>query len=263
MSEQRKMFYRERVYTCGHYKHVEIFPVYQRAGVRRSKCNPTSDVQKKLNDKHSKEHFMRLLHENFNQDDYVIGLDYRESCLPEDDTAAKKDITNFLRRVKRLYKRFSEELKYIMVYERSERGRPHFHVIMQNAGIATSLIRSLWYYGRTEIEPLQYDEDGIMGLCKYVTKGNLFKKRWCASKNLRQPVPVDSDYKLTQKKVKAFQIEDLKEIRNSYGDGNILSCNVYNNDVNRADYISIVMFDYGALCKEMKLRHITQRKDKK
>ncbi len=242
---KEKYFYREITWECGCYTAVAIFPVYQRPGIRRSKCNPTSDIQKALNDKHSREHLKRLIHLNFTKDDYVIGFDYANNCLPENDRQAKRDIQNLLRRIKRLYNKYSAELKYVMVYERSENGRPHFHVIMNNAGIPEALIRDKWSFGRTDIDPLQFDETGVAGLSRYISKSNLFAKRWCASKNLTQPRPKSRDYSLTKKMVNAVRIEDHQEIRKHYGENvNIISCDVFNNEVNRADYIYLELFDY-------------------
>jgi len=146
----KKHFYREIIWECGCYTAVSIFPVYKRPGVRRSKCKPTSEIQKFLNDKHSREHLKRLVHLNFTKDDYFIGLDYMQSCLPNDDAVAKRDVQNWLRRIKRLYQRYGGELKYIMAYERAERGRPHFHVIINNIGVPEKLIRDTYRKEKAE-----------------------------------------------------------------------------------------------------------------
>lgn len=245
----RKMFYREVRWECGCYQTVAIFPVYQKPGMRRSKCAPTSDVQKKLNDKHSREHLKRLIHLNFTEGDHVIGFDYAENCLPDDDAQAKRDIQNLLRRLKRLYSRHGAELMYVMVYERSEKGRPHFHVICNNAGIPEALIRDKWNFGRTDVDPLQFNENGVVQLSQYLSKSNLFSKRWCASKNLKQPRAKTRDFSLTKKLVEAIRIEDAAEIRKTYGENvNIINCDIINNEVNRADYIYLEMFDYALFC---------------
>lgn len=240
-----KMFYREVIWECGCYKTVAMFPVYKKPGVRRAKSAPSSEVQKKLNDKHSREHLKRLIHTNFTENDYVIGVDYSTECLPEDDAQAKKDIQNYLRRLKRLYLKHSAELKYVMVYERSESGRPHFHVICNNAGIPEALIRDKWTFGRTNIDLLQFDESGVVQLSRYISKSNLFSKRWCASKNLKQPKMRTRDYSLTKKMIEAVKIEDADAIRKAYGENvNVINCQIFNNEVNRADYIYLEMFDY-------------------
>lgn len=240
----KKLFYRERIWECGCYTDVEIFPVYQKAGVRRAKCNPSSEVQAKLNEKNAIKKLTRLLHLNFTENDLVIGLDYTEDCKPFSDAQMKSDLQNYLRRIKRLYDRFSEVLKYIAVSECSETGRAHFHITINKSSVPEALIRDKWSFGRTEIEPLQFDENGVVGWSRYITKSKLFAKRWCASRNLKQPTPRVRDYSLSPKKIELFRIEDLKTIQLSYGhDVHIVDCSVYNNDVNRADYIYIQLFD--------------------
>lgn len=248
---KEKYFYRELTWTCGCYKTVAIFPVYQKPGARRAKCCASSEVQKKLNDRHSREHLKRLIHNNFTEDDHVVGLDYDESLLPEDDNIAKSDIRNFLRRLKRLYKKYSEELKYVMVYERSEKGRPHFHLICNNVGIPEKLIRDRWGFGRTDIDPLRFNERGVVQLSTYISKSNLFSKRWCASKNLKQPEqPRVRNYELSKKMVRSIMIEDLSVVRAKYGENmNIINCSLWNNDINRADYIYLELFDYVNHCR--------------
>jgi len=246
----KKHFYREIIWECGCYTAVSIFPVYKRPGVRRSKCKPTSEIQKFLNDKHSREHLKRLVHLNFTKDDYFIGLDYMQSCLPNDDAVAKRDVQNWLRRIKRLYQRYGGELKYIMAYERAERGRPHFHVIINNIGVPEKLIRDKWTFGRTDMDPLQFDENGVVGLSMYISKNDLFSKRWCASKNLIQPRPKTRDYSYSRKMVEAVRIEDHSVIQKQYGENaHVISCEVTNNQVNRADYIYLEMFDYERFIK--------------
>ena len=248
---KKKLFYRERTWTCGHYKEIEIFPVYQKPGIRRSKCKPSSEIQKQLNDKHSKAHFKRLVHLNFTEGDCVIGLDYTEGCLPDNDDMAKRDAQNWVRRLRCLYKKLGSELKYIIVYERSDEGRPHFHALINDIGIEIKRLQQLWTYGRTEVDSLQFDNSGVVGLSKYYSKGKLFYRRWSGSKNLKQPEPDDKDYKYTNKAIAALKIEDPEEIRKIYGDGYIVNCEIRNNDINRADYINIVIFDYVAFYNEV------------
>lgn len=258
-----KMFYREVVWECGCYKTAALFPVYQKANTRRSKSAPSSEIQKRLNDRRSREHLKRLIHMNYTEGDFVVGLDYAPECLPEDDAAAKRDVQNWLRRLRRVYTLCGEELKYIMVYERSETGRPHFHVICNNIGISEKILREKWNYGRTNVDSLQFDENGVVQLSRYISKSNLFSKRWCASKNLKQPKAHVRDYKLTKKLVEAVKTEDAIVIRKLYGENvNIINCQLFNNDVNRADYIYIEMFDYVSFCKDTGKRRY-ERKIKK
>ena len=250
---REKYFYRELIWKCGCYTDVEIFPVYQRPGTRRAKCKPTSEIQQRLNQKHAEKHIIRLAHLNFTQNDYAIGLDYTENCLPQDNELAKRDITNALRRFKRLYKKYGAELKYIMSYEKTLKAdRAHFHLIINNVGIPWELLLQVWKYGRTNIKPLQFNDKGIVGMSLYVAKKNEYSKRWCASKNLIQPKrPRPRDYKLTPRIANAIKQEDTAAIRKIYGETmNIAECDFYHNDINCGDYIYLRMFDYSKFTKQ-------------
>lgn len=249
----KKYFYRELIWKCGCYMDVEIFPVYQRPGVRRSKCKPSSEIQRHLNQRHAEKHLIRLVHLNFAQNDYAIGLDYTSDCLPRDEEQAKRDISNYLRRLKRLYKRYEVELKYVMSYEKTLKAdRAHFHLIVNNAGIPWEVLLDVWKYGRTNIKALQFNDKGVVGMSLYVAKKNEFGKRWCASKNLVQPKrPQPRDYKLTPKIANAIKQEDHTEIRKIYGETlNIAECDFIHNGVNQGDYIYIRMFDYTKFSKQ-------------
>ena len=46
---QGRTFIRESVYVCGNYMDADIYPVFQKPGRRRSRCKPTSEIQRRLN----------------------------------------------------------------------------------------------------------------------------------------------------------------------------------------------------------------------
>lgn len=242
---EKKIFYRERIWECGCYTEVEVFPVFQKPGVRRSKCKPSSEVQKRMNQKNAQKKYTRLVHLNFIENDHAIGLDYSENCIPDNDEQYKVDIKNWLRRIKRLYKRYGEILKYIVVFEQSDNGAPHFHININKTSVPEELIRKKWTLGRTEVEPLQFDETGVVGWCKYTTKSKYFSKRWFASKNLKQPEPKSvKDYAFPKKLVDSLRIEDMDVIHRKYGENmQLIKCVIENNEINRADYINIQLFD--------------------
>ena len=48
---QRK--YRQKKYHCGEYLEVVIYPVYAKAKGRGKRCKPTSEIQKRLNQRHA------------------------------------------------------------------------------------------------------------------------------------------------------------------------------------------------------------------
>ena len=92
--------YREVKYECGEFLDVEFFPVYKKSKRRGSRANPSSEGQKILNEKRSKRRLTRLIHANFTQRDYALHLTYDDDNMPESEDVAKKNVQNFLRRLR-------------------------------------------------------------------------------------------------------------------------------------------------------------------
>ena len=107
--------YREQIYDLGNYKQINIYPVFKKAGDRRKRFQPTSEVQAALNRKNSSEHLQRLITLNFTGKDYWVHLTYDDGHNPESVSEAYKDITNYIRRIKRKYEKEGIELKYVIV----------------------------------------------------------------------------------------------------------------------------------------------------
>ncbi len=190
--------YREKRYTCGEYLDVYVYPVYRTQRGRSRKARPTSAVQQKLNRRHSQEKLIRLLHANFTPEDIMETLTYM--VAPKDEGQVKKDISNYLRRLK--YRRNKEQLpplKYICVIERSKTGRYHIHLVV-SGGLDRDVMEQLWGKGYANSRRLQFSETGITALGQYITKEPVFHKRWNASKNLIDPPPEINDSAVRSRK---------------------------------------------------------------
>lgn len=193
---QRK--YREVKYRCGEFMDVEFFPVYKKSRGRRGKANPSSEGQKVLNQKRSQRRLTRLIHANFTGNDYALHLTYNDESMPESEEDAKKNVQNFLRRVKRFYKKLGLELKYISVTEKGKKSeRLHHHLII-SGGADRNEVELLWKMGRANTKRLQFDDNGVAGLSHYISKQALFYRRWNGSKNLVDPDIKSNDYRYTR-----------------------------------------------------------------
>ena len=195
---QRK--YREVKYECGEFLDVEFFPVYKKSKQRRSRANPSSEGQKLLNQKRSQRRLTRLIHANFTQADYALHLTYDENNMPESEDVAKRNVQNYLRRLKRLYQKLGVELKYICVTEKGKKSeRLHHHLII-SGGVSRDDVEKLWKMGRANTKRLQFDDNGVAGLSHYISKQALFYRRWNGSKNLVDPDTKQNDYRYTRSK---------------------------------------------------------------
>lgn len=203
-------FVREKIYTCGDYVDIDIYPVFQPGGIRRAKCKPTSEVQALLNEKNAERKLVRLLHSNFTEKDISLTLTYKVN--PESTEEAGRLLSNFLRRIKReRAKEGLEPLKYITVTEVGKRnGRIHHHVIM-NGGLDRDVIERLWGLGFANTQRLQFGENGITGLAMYFVKDRQTYRRWNSSRNLIRPEAEERDGRIT--------LEEMSNMENSYENG--------------------------------------------
>ena len=102
-----------------------------------------------------------------------------------------------------------------MNLEFSKRTGFHFHIII-SGGVDMENIKKCWGNGRCYTDKLEFDENGITGLCRYNTKDPIYGKMWCASKNLLKPEPKEYTGRIKKEHLFAFQIEDRETIEAMY-----------------------------------------------
>lgn len=186
----------------------EIYPVYsdRKNTPRREKQNLTNIAQKNLNDRNAKKKIIRLINTNFTDKDLAVTLTYKDNYLP-DEEQARKDIQNYIRRLKRYRKKHGlPDLKYIYVIgcvsteerKKSKKVRVHHHLIINDMDRDT--VEGLWGKGRCSTKRLQPDDFGLEGIARYMANQNKGSKRWYASRNLKQPKVYKSYTKLTHRK---------------------------------------------------------------
>lgn len=218
-----------------------MYPVYCKAGVRRKKAKPTKECQKKLNQIHAENKCIRLAHANFTPQDTRVDLTYDNKHLPVSDEQSAREITNFLKRVKRYRKKKGlPDLKYIAVTEKGKKkGRYHHHLII-NGGLSPQEIVELWGRGYVRTDALQFNEDGIADLVRYLLKKSVVsKKKWNASKNLIRPQVKELDNRLSARRVRelARDTQNNREYEKYYNGYYFSGANVVFNDINGGIYI--------------------------
>lgn len=265
-----RCLYRERRYHCGNYLEVDIFPVFQKQSGRGKKAKPTSEVQARLNEHNAEQKLIRILNANFTPEDIEIHLTYTDENLPDTPEEAERDVANYLRRVKRLRKKLElPALKYVNVPGGGIGGtRFHFHITM-SGGVERSLLEELWGYGYANARKLQFNENGVEGLGRYVArqftahKDELpFRKRWSASRNLIIPEPKDRDGKLSQKKVKelaTIEAGSREPFEKLYEGYRLSEVRPFYNEVNGGYYLCVKMYRIGASFSNTRKRRTQYR----
>lgn len=181
--------YREKLIFAGDMIFGVVYPTFRKAGARRGKYRETSEQQKRLNERKSRERLTWLIHANFGRGDLALHLTYADGNLPESEEAFERDVKNYIRRITRLYKKTGVCLRYVYVTEYSETGRAHVHLIL-SGGVSRDALEEAWGMGRCNADRLQFNECGIVDLAKYITKSERAKgrRRFCTSRNLVKPV---------------------------------------------------------------------------
>ena len=232
-----RSWYRETRYECGDYLDVMIYPVYTKTPVRRKKAKPTSEVQQKLNEIYAEEKLIRIANANFTPRDYKVELTYSSEYLPQSDEDADRELTNFLRRVKRYRKqRGLSELKYIAVTEKGSRsGRYHHHLIMSGDIELFDLV-ALWGKGIVGSDLLIFDENGIANLVKYMMKQlkEFVGKKYKRSRNMIVPEAKKRDNRFSKRMIVelAKDTENRAEYEKLYEGYHLSKADAIFNDVN-------------------------------
>ena len=166
-----RCLYREKKHYCGDYLEADVFPVFEYQRGRSKKRKPTSETMKKLNQRNAERKLIRLLNTNFTKEDIRFDLTYDSEHCPASPEDAQREMQNFLRRVKRYRKKNGlPELKYVAVTEvGSKSGRIHHHIVM-SGGVSINELADIWGRGYTTAKPLQFDEQGLAGIAKYLVK---------------------------------------------------------------------------------------------
>lgn len=233
-----KTIYREKRYYCGEYLDVYIFPTYRQSNGRRSRSEPTTAAQKKLNQRHREEKLVRLLHANFTPDDLEIHLTY--TVQPESEEEAARNARNYIRRIQRMRKKAGlPPLKYIVVTERGGKtGRYHHHITI-SGGLDRDAVEAAWGLGYANSRRLQFTETGLAGLGHYIVKKPVGKKAWNASKNLIDPDPKTRDGRISGRRAEelARDTTNNAEYEKLYPGYFLAEAGAFHNDVNGGRYI--------------------------
>ena len=177
---------------------VEIYHTgrYGAPGMKREKKkNPSPDKVQAWNYIQACKKLKRIINANFGPGDYSCTLTYREAeRLPEED--AKKEMANFLRRMKREYKKRGYELKWIYTTEQKTKSI-HHHLIMNSIPETAHLLHKHWKRGFVRISILD-DTGDYKGLADYIIKEtdktfrdplSADRQRYSRSRNLIIPEP--------------------------------------------------------------------------
>lgn len=95
------MVTRERKIKSGKLLEVDIYPTFKSGrAIPDGRNKETSEAQKRYNRNRAVKHLVRLVNANFDVGDHWVHLTYKAENAPQSEKEARRDIRNFLRRVK-------------------------------------------------------------------------------------------------------------------------------------------------------------------
>ena len=208
------------------------------------KKRETRPSQSNLNDKNARRYIIRLANINFGKGDIWATFGWNDDCLPDSVERARKDITNFIKRINRRRKKTGlENAKYIYILAFDGYKRPHFHILISGDGIDRDQLEKLWgKCDRPNTRRIMPDDKFLLtGLATYITQNPHGTKRWCPSKNLKKPPEPKRSYS----KFKKSQVERMvknfdtlkKQLEKAYPGYEFLDAEVKYNGINAAFYI--------------------------
>lgn len=255
--------YKEKLIYAGDMIFGVVYPTFRKAGKRRGRFKPTSETQKKLNDRKAAESLTWTIHANFDKNSVVFSPTYSDNCYPEDEAQFNHDSRNYLNRVGRLYKKAGKEFCWICVRAYGEKnGRLHLHYIF-SGGVNCEEIKAAWGLGRCNYKELEFDECGVVDLSRYVfDQRHVGARRWSGSKNLVKPVERTNVH--TYSKVQLAEIAESGNPHKLFADnypGYWLSepPEIEKNNINAGLYMTFTMYKPDG----KNLAHYARRERKK
>lgn len=211
----RSTIYATKTIESGNQFEVEIYPALTKKGNKKVR-KENHEVYQKWNDVHRKKKIIRKINHNFSSGDLYGTLTYPKENYPGDIEEAKKNMVNFIKRIKaRLKKKNIElsEFKYVYATERSEKGRIHHHFIMNSLLTMDEVIDCWNKGGYNKISKIDYDARfALTGLAIYLCKENKkkvkFEKIYSCSKNLKNPIENRNYSKFSERKVKKMASDE-------------------------------------------------------
>ncbi len=94
---------RQQKTKSGRLLEIDSFPVWndgRRVSSRAPKAKPSTEEQKRYNKKQAEKKLIRLINANFDEDDIIMHPTYEPTNAPQDEKQARKDLTNYFRRLK-------------------------------------------------------------------------------------------------------------------------------------------------------------------
>ena len=210
------------------HKYTPWRTVYPKGEKRAAKLKPTSEAQKKVNERRAKLQKQRIIRANFTKGDLWLTFTYKKENRPDGIKKAKAERKSLIDNLRRELGKLKVEFKYVCSTEIGTQGGVHHHMIMKPCD--TSILSKVWKLGGVHIEYI-YSED-LSKLARYMTgddserderqRHSVVIESWSRSRNLIIPEVKKErihsrSFSKTPKPEKGYEIKNLQNGINSWG----------------------------------------------
>ena len=160
---------------------------------RLKKRKPTPEQIEKINQYNKEKICRHKMRQHFDVDDYFTTLTYEKEKRPADMQQAKKQFSEFIRYIRREYRKRGSELKWIRNIECGTKGAWHVHLVINRIPDTDRILAAGWQHGHAK-NILLYDKGEFKDLAAYMTKTpktdpRLKESSYSSSRNLPLPDP--------------------------------------------------------------------------
>ncbi len=194
---------------------------------KRTRWRATREAQVRVNQMRRKRYVTRLINLNFDHRSVMLELDYDPGHYTDSMEEAKREIRNYIRRIKRLYEKMiaeertlrgdkerdTEEFGYVYTTERGEEsGRVHHHLIVKGGLTKEQLLGAWGKSKRCQAEYLEFSENGYTDLaCYYAKRNEPFERCFTCSQNLIRPEPLPEEDRECRRLSRVFTKKNCRD----------------------------------------------------
>lgn len=195
------MAYKKKTYRFKNAIEVEEYHTgrYGAPGQTREKRKkPTPEQVEKINQRNKEKNCRRKLRAHFDINDYFSDLTYAKEARPPDMETAKRHFRDFLRIVRKEYRKRGAAVKWIRNIEVGKRDAWHIHIVINRIADTDIILRKAWRHGRV-VNELLYEKGEFRDLAAYITKTpqtdeRLREASYSTSRNIPIPEPEEKVY---------------------------------------------------------------------
>ena len=167
--------------------------------IRQKRKKPTPEQIERNNQRQKEKQCRRKLRMHFDIGDYFTTLTYERENRPEDMEQAKAHFREFMRTVRREYKKRGAAVKWIRNIEVGTKNAWHIHMVINRIPDTDIILRQAWRHGRV-VSQLLHEKGEFKALAAYITKtektdNRLREANYSTSRNIPIPEPKETTYR--------------------------------------------------------------------